>query len=388
MGYRGGAHAFLEPSDDAQRLSGRRIKLPTMVVPSTGLLGSLSGGESEGMTDGKSAKTAKGSAARSKRGASSLAGQGREGDSNSGERVKGTRRQAPSLSHADAPELAEKLPLRTPLYHAQHSDRYARQYLIREYEEVHDCRLAVMIDVIFPPSVTYLEELLHGADPSQDLHLMLDSPGGDGETAIRLVRAAQARCRELTIIVPNQAKSAGTILVIGAHRILMGPTSDLGPVDPQFPHPDRRGLYAAKDLIAAVDSAEAAIAENPDSYPLHASLLADVTAVMVQQARSALGRTDDLVKEALASNPDRTADEVKKIARSLKKTLIDLPRDHGAVFGPADAANVGLPVVAADPAGEQWGQIWQLWTKYFALECYVYEGRIASQVTSKSGAYA
>lgn len=86
---------------------------------------------------------------------------------------------------------------------------------------------------------------------------------GDGETAIRVVRSAQARSRELTVIVPNQAKSAGTILLMGAHHILMGPTSDLGPVDPQFP--TKSGLYSAKDLIAAAEHAEKALAENPES---------------------------------------------------------------------------------------------------------------------------
>lgn len=34
------------------------------------------------------------------------------------------------------------------------------------------------------------EELLHDADPFEDLHLLLHSPGGDGETAIRIARAA------------------------------------------------------------------------------------------------------------------------------------------------------------------------------------------------------
>ena len=34
---------------------------------------------------------------------------------------------------------------------------------------------------------------------------MLSTPGGDGETAIRLIRQAQSRCRELTVIVPDQA---------------------------------------------------------------------------------------------------------------------------------------------------------------------------------------
>jgi hypothetical protein len=48
-----------------------------------------------------------------------------------------------------------------------------------------------MVAPIFPFSVTLFEELIHDADPSQNLHLLLDSPGGDGETAVRLVRSAQ-----------------------------------------------------------------------------------------------------------------------------------------------------------------------------------------------------
>jgi hypothetical protein len=210
--------------------------------------------------------------------------------------------------------------------------------------------------------------------------LILDSPGGDGETAVRLVRSAQMRCRELTVIVPNQAKSTGTILLPGAHHVLMGPTSDLGPVDPQFQSPgESGGLYSAKDLIAAIDAAQGAIAANPDSYALHASLLADVTAVMVQQARSALGRSGDLVGEALASNPDRAAQEVQSVATNVQASVIDLPLDHGAVFGAEDALNAGLPIIRPDPAGEQWRIIWRPWTKYFTLRHSTYEGRLASQ---------
>jgi hypothetical protein len=186
------------------------------------------------------------------------------------------------------------------------------------------------------------------------------------------------------VIVPNQAKSAGTILVIGAHRILMGPTSDLGPVDPQFFTEDK-GSYSAKDLIAAVEHAQEAISANPESYPLHVSLLADVNGVMVQQARSALGRSGDLVREALRSNPDRSEDDVKRIADALTESLIDLPLDHGAVFDASDALKADLPVTVADPTSEQWRIVWQLWTKYFALNSYAYESRLASQVFARFG---
>ena len=61
----------------------------------------------------------------------------------------------------------------------------------------------------------------------------------------------QERCRELEVIVPTQAKSAAILLALGAHRIVMAPFSDLGPVDPQMW--DGENFVAAKDVIAAVD---------------------------------------------------------------------------------------------------------------------------------------
>jgi hypothetical protein len=315
---------------------------------------------------------------------------GEEGRAGPGGTPGGTETPGgPAASSGNAPVIAAAelsaasvFPDQTPLFFAEQADRYERQRLIREYERLFDCRFVVMIDAIFADSITYFEELIHDADPNEDLHLLLSSPGGDGETAVRLVRSAQSRCRALTVIVPDQAKSAATILAMGAHRILMGPTSDLGPVDPQFllgRDPDRQ-LVSAKDLIAAVEQAERAVAANPDSYPLHAAMLADVTEVMVQQARSALERTEDLVAEALKSNPDRTAEEVAALEQSLKAPLISLAKNHGAIFGSADALAAGLPVTEADPSSVQWRLIWLLWAKYFILAPRVYEGRRASRV--------
>jgi hypothetical protein len=310
-----------------------------------------------------------------------MGGEGREGEGDPEGHSPDPEGQAGGVPEPPAatPDTLE-FPKQSPLFHAQHSERYERQRLIKEYEERYGCRLIVLIDLIFPDVVTLFEELIFEADPAEDLHLLLDTPGGDGETAVRLVRSAQARCRELTVIVPNQAKSAGTLLVLGAHHILMGPTSDLGPVDPQFASPTGTGLYSAKDLLAAVKHAEEAIAANPETYTLHVSLLADFTAVMVQQAESALARTDDLLLEALRSNPDRDEKEVERLAKELHNELVDLPRDHGAIFGVKHAEKVKLPVTAADPRGEQWRAVWRLWAKYFDLNSLVCESGLASQV--------
>lgn len=267
---------------------------------------------------------------------------------------------------------------RSPLYEAHHASRYERQDLIRDYQATYRCRLVVVADILLPNSVTLLEEALYDADRAQDLHIMLATPGGDGETAIRMVRQAQSRCRELTVIVPDQAKSAGTLFVLGADHIYMGPTSDLGPVDPQFLLADG-SLGAARAIIAAVEDAEARIQANPQTYPLHAALLADVSALMVQQARDALARTTDQVTEALSCVHRRGPEDVKELAQTLHGPLIGDTQSHGATISAKDANGFGLPVREAAHDEPQWQSLWRLWMKYRTLgEVKVYESESAS----------
>jgi len=105
---------------------------------------------------------------------------------------------------------------------------------------------------------------------------------------------------------------------------------------------------------------------------------------MVQQARSALARTEDQLEEALKSNADRTDEEVQKLKRNLRALLIRRPKSHAALFSASDAIRSGLPVMNADPKSYQWQLIWRLWTKYFTLgpAARVYEGTRPSHVGS------
>ncbi len=278
-------------------------------------------------------------------------------------------------------------PTQTPLYHAEHADRYARQELIRGYQEAFSCRLIVINDALLDYSVNVLEDLIFDGSPDQDMHVLLATPGGDGEAALRMVRSLQARCKELTVAVTDRAKSAGTIFALGAHHILMGPTSDLGPIDPQLVlNPQDPGsLISAKDVIAAVESAQDAVQQNPDTYPIHASLLANVNAIQVQQARSALARTDDLMRDALSSVTGRSDDEVDTLFASLHKPLIEASASHAAVFGIKEANEAKLPIIEADPSEDQWRKLWRLWMKYFVRNERVYEGATASKVVGMWG---
>ena len=273
---------------------------------------------------------------------------------------------------------------RSPFYEAQNATRYQRQALIRDYEVTYSARLVVLIDFLFPESITLFEETLYGANTDEDLHMLLATPGGDGETAIRLVRQAQSRCRNLTVIVPDQAKSAGTLLALGANEILMSATSDLGPVDPQLRLRD--GTFAAgKTIISAVEDAEERIEESPATFPLHVALLENVTALDVQEAREGIARSEDQVIEALSSNGERMPEQVTELAELLREPLINRPQSHGAIISAADAVALGLPVRDIDPGDPQWQAIWRLWTRYVAfgqpaIGVRVYESRDASQI--------
>lgn len=256
--------------------------------------------------------------------------------------------------------------------------------MIRQYEEEHGCRLVVMIDQITADiSITLFAELLHDVPGDRDLHLMLCSPGGDGEAAIRLARMAQAACKDLVVLVPEMAKSAATILALGADRLIMGATSDLGPIDPQVLVANRE-YVSAKDLIAGVDRALKEVNDRPDSYALMSAMLGGIDVTQVEFARSALDRTGDIARQALASNPHRTKHDIQVLYDTIKGPLIEEPRSHGAVIGAPEARRIGLPVQELDHTDPQWRAIWALWTSYFVLGhvglLQVYEGTRASQV--------
>ena len=168
--------------------------------------------------------------------------------------------------------------------------------------------------------------------------------------------------------------------------VYMGPTSDLGPVDPQFLLADGT-LGAAKAIIAAVEDAEKRIQANPQTYPLHAALLADTSAMMVQQARDALARTGNQVREALSCVETRSPKEVDKLAKALHGPLIGDTQSHGTTISSKDAKSFGLPVREAAHHEAQWQDIWRLWTKYRALgDVRIYEGSSASVVVPRTPA--
>src|SRR5579864_8656297 len=63
------------------------------------------------------------------------------------------------------------------------------------------------------------------------LEVLLNSTGGDTYSAYKIVHTIRNETDKVTIVVPLRAKSAATLMALSADTIVMGPQSDLGPLD-------------------------------------------------------------------------------------------------------------------------------------------------------------
>ena len=89
-----------------------------------------------------------------------------------------------------------------------------------------------------PNSIDYSDELPFSDQLSnittENIDIILQTPGGLAEVVEDLVRFIREKHKNVGVIVPGMAKSAGTIFAMAADEILMGKVSSLGPIDAQI----------------------------------------------------------------------------------------------------------------------------------------------------------
>jgi hypothetical protein len=91
--------------------------------------------------------------------------------------------------------------------------------------------------------------------PIKRLDVLLESGGGDPDAAYLIITCLKAKCDELRIFIPNWAKSAATLLCLGADEIWMSDTAELGPLDAQIqdPRAPQEGRVSALEQFRAMD---------------------------------------------------------------------------------------------------------------------------------------
>ena len=82
--------------------------------------------------------------------------------------------------------------------------------------------------------------------------LILLTYGGEADAAYRSARFLQEHYEHVTVFIPDRCKSAGTILAIGAHSILMSEFGELGPLDMQIFKPDDLERSSGATVVSAL----------------------------------------------------------------------------------------------------------------------------------------
>lgn len=90
---------------------------------------------------------------------------------------------------------------------------------------------------VSPEVIDIFVEHLDAIGPCKKISLILHTRGGNTSAAWQLVNLLHTFCDELEVIIPTKAMSAGTLISLGADKIVMTKQAALGPIDPSLTHP-------------------------------------------------------------------------------------------------------------------------------------------------------
>ena len=252
--------------------------------------------------------------------------------------------------------------------------------LIVRLEEIRHSRVLTLVTspgvMLRGDVIEHTYEQLREIGHVEKIDLFLHSVGGQTEIPWRLITLIRDFCKHFAVLIPGIAHSAATHLAMGADEIVMGPLSELSPVDPARAHPllprlneeKNPVLVSVQDLRHCVNFVKAQIGnDSPDA-------LASVFAVLFQEvhplAIGAIQQSYELSRliscKALSTHMDAGKDK-ERIER-IVNAFTDEFFSHDYRIGWREAQSVGLPVVQADQ--ESWETMWSLYQhyrSYFAL---------------------
>ncbi|MGI6240471.1 MAG: SDH family Clp fold serine proteinase [Candidatus Omnitrophota bacterium] len=103
---------------------------------------------------------------------------------------------------------------------------------------------------------------------NQPIALIIDSGGGSAKEAYRIATLLRQHCGQFTALIPRYAKSAATLLSLGADNIVMSRDAELGPLDVQIYDGEREERSSALDEVQALQRLHAFALESFDSSML------------------------------------------------------------------------------------------------------------------------
>lgn len=208
-----------------------------------------------------------------------------------------------------------------------------------------------------------LEGVLRSLDLSDGLALCISSPGGDGLAAERIVNM----CREYSgtdeywTIVPGKAKSAGTMICFGASKIIMGPTSELGPIDPQLQ--EGQQVFSAFNLVASYRDLFAKAVQETGNLEPYLQQLQHYDEREIAELQAQLDLSQDIAARVLETGM-MAGTSKKDILKKIKMFLTpEQTKTHGRPIYRDGAAACGLNIEAADAESDSWSNIYDLYIR-------------------------
>ncbi len=233
-----------------------------------------------------------------------------------------------------------------------------------------------------------IEGLLQKIDLKNGLALLINSPGGIGLSAERILNICKSYSGtgEFIALVPGKAKSAATMVCMGASKIYMSKTSELGPIDPQITiqKDNKKMNIAVCNLVQSYkDLFDQAVKAKGNLQPF-LQQLANYDAREIKEYEAAIELSEDVAVRALQSGMMKgiTKDEIRK---KIKVFLTpEETKSHGRSIFYEEAKKCGLKIELMDLKS----QIWKLSYELFVRTYNFTNTRVAKCIESKEHSFS
>lgn len=88
------------------------------------------------------------------------------------------------------------------------------------------------------PAATSLIQGCNGRQRRRNVMLILVTLGGEPDVAYKMARYLQKSYDQFSLLIHGQCKSAGTLVAVGAHELIISELGELGPIDIQMRRAD------------------------------------------------------------------------------------------------------------------------------------------------------
>jgi len=155
------------------------------------------------------------------------------------------------LPERNSEELQEETEISPEQNHLPTSKHFLKSF--KDVSEAHDADILYFCGDI---EKDYADKLIAVCRDSQHRNVLffLTTLGGDPDAAYRIARFLKETYEKFTIYIDTLCKSAGTLITLGADKIIMSDTAELGPLDVQILKTDELNQRnSVLDLMIAFD---------------------------------------------------------------------------------------------------------------------------------------